>query len=122
MASTKAGGSSTAVIPALSRTTLLDGLAGVRAEAAAPGLVSLAKLSAGHSADVSVGFLITGSLPAAKTIHAASVTFPAGVEVVTIVCEPEATPGLRMMGRLTVITLGRLEDITQILGRKKVMS
>ena len=69
-----------------------------------------------------MGFLITGSLPDAKTIHAASVTFPAGVEVVTVVCQPEATPGLKMLGRLTVITIGRLDDIKQILGRKKVMS
>jgi hypothetical protein len=45
-----------------------------------------------------------------------------GVEVVAVVCQPEATPGLKLLGRLTVITIGRLDDIKQILGRKKVMS
>jgi uncharacterized protein (DUF58 family) len=112
----------TAVIATVSRSTLLDGLAGVHAEVGSPGLLTLAKMSAGHSADVSVGFLVTGSVPSAKTIHAASVTFPAGVEVVVIVCEPEAAPGMRLLGRLSVMTIGRLDDITQILGRKKAVS
>jgi uncharacterized protein (DUF58 family) len=109
-------------IATASRARLLDGLAGVSLAPASPSLSMLATLSAAYSADVSVGFLLTGSVPDAKTIHAASVTFPAGVEVVTIVCQPEATPGLKMLGRLTVITIGRLDDIQQILGRKKVMA
>lgn len=118
-------GAPTATLSAIataSRARLLDGLAGVSLAPASPTLSVLAKSSAAFSADVSVGFLLTGSVPSAKTIHAASVTFPAGVEVVTIVCQPEATPGLKMLGRLTVITIGRLDDIQQILGRKKVMA
>ena len=110
------------VIPAVSRARLLDALAGVERSSASPRLISAATLSAGHSADVSVVFLITGSVPDSKTIHAASVSFPSGVEVVAIVCEPEASPGLRLMGRLSVITIGRLDDIKQILARKKVLS
>lgn len=112
----------TARVATASRARLLDDLAGVSMAEGSPTLITLAKLASGQSADVSVGFLITGSLPDAKTIHAASVTFPAGVEVVTVVCQPEATPALKMLGRLTVITIGRLDDIKQILGRKKVMS
>ena len=112
----------TATVATASRARMLDELAGVSLAEGSPTLITLAKLASGQSADVSVGFLITGSLPDAKTIHAASVTFPAGVEVVTVVCQPEATPGLKMLGRLTVITIGRLDDIKQILGRKKVMS
>jgi hypothetical protein len=105
-----------------SRARLLDDFSGVFLAEASPNLVTLAKLSSGRSADISVGFLITGSVPDAKTIHAASVGFPMGVEVVAVVCQPEATPGLKLLGRLTVITIGRLDDIKQILGRKKVMS
>lgn len=105
-----------------SRARLLDDFSGVFLAEASPNLVTLAKLSSGRSADISVGFLITGSVPDAKTIHAASVSFPMGVEVVAVVCQPEATPGLKLLGRLTVITIGRLDDIKQILGRKKVMS
>ena len=113
---------STAELATASRARLLDDLSGVSLAEGSPGLITLAKLSSGRSGDVSVGFLITGSIPDAKTIHAASVTFPAGVEVVAVICQPEATPGLKMLGRLTVITIGRLDDIKQILGRKKVMS
>lgn len=115
-------GASTTQLATASRARLLDDLSGVSLAEGSPGLITLAKLSTGRSADVSVGFLITGSISDAKTIHAASVTFPAGVEVVAVICQPEATPGLKMLGRLTVITIGRLDDIKQILGRKKVMS
>ena len=119
---TKAPLASTTALATASRARLLDDLSGVSLAEGSPRLITLAKLASGHSADVSVGFLITGSIPDAKVIHAASVTFPAGVEVVAVVCQPEATPGLKMLGRLTVITIGRLDDIKQILGRKKVMS
>jgi uncharacterized protein (DUF58 family) len=118
----KGGTAQAKTLSTASKARLLDALSGVRNQSDSPALSPFAKLAASHSADVSVGFLITGSLPAAQMIHAASVTFPAGVEVVTIVCQPEAVPGLKRMGRLSVVTIGRLDDLQQILGRKKVLS
>ena len=43
--------------------------------------------------------------------------FPAGVDVVAVVCDPEAVPSLRRIAELSVLRIGFLEDLQKSLAR-----
>jgi hypothetical protein len=87
-----------------------------------PTIVELSRLASVQAADVSIVFLVTGAGVDSKTMHSASVAFPAGVEVVVVSCAPEASPVTRRMGRLTVATIGRLDDLQQLLGKRMAVA
>ncbi len=99
---------------------MLDELSGVVLDSSSPHLVELARLASLQAADVSVAFVVTSAGAQAREIHAASVVFPAGVEVVVISCAPESTPAMRRLGRLSVLNIGRLDDVKQLLAKKSV--
>ncbi|MEY2698877.1 MAG: hypothetical protein RL720_833 [Actinomycetota bacterium] len=118
-------GSAPARIRALStvsRDRLLDELSGVHLQEGSPNIVELSRLASVQAADVSIAFLVTGASIDSKTLHSASVAFPAGVEVVVVSCAPEASPVTRRMGRLTVATIGRLDDLQQLLGKRMAVA
>ena len=118
-------GSTPARIRALStvsRDRLLDELSGVHMQEGSPTIVELSRLASVQAADVSIVFLVTGAGVDSKTMHSASVAFPAGVEVVVVSCAPEASPVTRRMGRLTVATIGRLDDLQQLLGKRMAVA
>ncbi|RJT90691.1 DUF58 domain-containing protein [Cryobacterium melibiosiphilum] len=101
----------------ISRARLLDGLSGVeRADTALP-LPGLATVAAESVAGISVAFLICGTPTTLAQLRAASTQFPSGVEVVAVVCDPEAPPTLRRVAELSVLTIGFLEDLQKSLAR-----
>lgn len=104
----------------VSSQRLLDELSGVTAETDAVEVIELARLAAVDAADVSVVFLVTGAAHETKTLHAASVAFPVGVEVVVLTCAPEASPSIKKLDSLTIATIGRLDDVQQLLSRRSV--
>jgi hypothetical protein len=97
--------------------TLLDDLSGVDRAAAVNPLLDVASLAVEAHRDVSVGFLVCGSPTTARDIQAAALAFPADVGVVAIVCNPHAEPGFRRLGAVSVITIGLLDDLRQVLAR-----
>jgi uncharacterized protein (DUF58 family) len=101
----------------LSRSRLLDDLAVVEHADAALGIVDVARVTADEVIGISVAFLICGSLATPAELRAASTKFPAGVEVVAVVCDPEVVPGLRRVAGLSVLTIGYLEDLQKSLAR-----
>jgi uncharacterized protein (DUF58 family) len=106
----------------ISRERLLDELSAVNLAEGSPSLIELARQAAAHAADVSVAFLVTGAGVDAKTMHSASVAFPQGVEVVVVACAPEAAPSMKRIGRLTVATIGRLDDLQQLMGKRMAIA
>jgi uncharacterized protein (DUF58 family) len=97
--------------------TLLDDLSGVDRAAAVNPLLDVASLAVEAHRDVSVGFLVCGSPTTARDIQAAALAFPADVGVAAIVCNPNAEPGFRRLGQVSVITIGLLDDLRQVLAR-----
>lgn len=97
--------------------TLLDDLAGVeRSEDVSP-LRDAASLSAESHPDVSVAFLVCGSTLTPTQLQSAALAFPADVGVVAVVCSPEAEPGFRRLGSMSVLSIGLLDDLRQLLAR-----
>ncbi len=101
----------------LTRTRLLDDLAIVEHSASAIGIRDVARVTADEITGISVAFLVCGSLTTPTDLRAASTKFPAGVEVVAVVCDPETVPGLRRVSGLSVLTIGYLEDLQKSLAR-----
>lgn len=104
-------------LSAISRDRLLDDLATVELADAALSILDVARV-AGHTASgVSMTFLICGSNASKATLRSASLKFPAGIDVVAVVCNAEATPGLRQVAGLWLLTIGFLDDLRPALSR-----
>jgi uncharacterized protein (DUF58 family) len=100
-----------------SRSRLLDELAVVESAETAIAMTDIARVAGAQVPGVSLAFLICGSATTAGELRAASVKFPAGVEVIAVVCDPEAAPQLRAAPGLSVLTIGFLEDLPKSLAR-----
>lgn len=99
----------------LSRLRLLDDLTRLELADNALGLVDLARVAAGRVGGMSVAFLLLGSTASASTLRSAAASFPEGVEVVAVVCEPGYVPSLRRVADLTVVNIGYLADLQKAL-------
>ena len=100
-----------------SRERLLDELAVVDLAETAIAITDIARVAGGQVVGVSVAFLICGSSTTPAELRAASTKFPAGVEVIAVVCDPDAAPRLRSAPGLSVLTIGYLEDLPKSLAR-----
>ena len=107
------------VLTSVSPARLLDEIAGIVLSANSLPLAGLTPLAANVAADVSVVFAVTGSVAGVSEIEQASLPFGAGVEVVALRCAVESAPRLRTSGRLTLGTIGRLDDLTKLLSRNR---
>ena len=101
----------------LTRARLLDDLAVVELAPSALAVTDVARVAGESVEGISVAFLVVGSTTTLTQLRAAAAAFPLGVESVAVVCDPEAVPGLRRLGDLTVLTIGYLEDLQKSLAR-----
>lgn len=105
------------LLSTLSRTRLLDDLAVVERSESALAITDVARVTGEQAGGVSVAFLVCGSGATPQELRAASTKFPADVEVVAVVCDPETKPGLRQVAGLSVLTIGYLDDLMKALAR-----
>ena len=101
----------------VTRARLLDDLALVDRAEAALSILDIARVAGSQISGVSVAFLVCGSTTTASNLRAASTQFPSGVEVVAVVCDPDAVPDLLRVTGLSVLTIGYLDDLRKSLER-----
>jgi uncharacterized protein (DUF58 family) len=106
----------------INRGRLLDDLAAVETAEAALRLPELARVAAESAAGISIAFLVCGSTVTPTQLRTASAQFPVGVDVIAVVCDPEAVPSLRRVAELSVLTVGFLEDLQKSLAGRTVVS
>jgi uncharacterized protein (DUF58 family) len=97
--------------------TLLDDLAGLDRAEHVTSLGDAAALAVETHRDVSIGFLVCGSVPTLRMLQHAALSFPPDVGVAALVCDPEAEPSYRTIGGASVVTIGLLEDLRHVLAR-----
>lgn len=113
-------------LPTISPRVMLDGFSTVEASTAAGTgarvirLESLAALVARSFADLSIAYLVTGAEVPIARLRRAAVALPAGIAIVAVRCEPGAEPTVRHSRELTVLTIGALDDLGQLLARGAV--
>lgn len=98
-------------LPTLTPTRLLDDLAVVEHGPAALGILDVARLAGDAARGVSVAFLVVGSSVTPARLRTAAASFPPGVEVVAIQCDPGRIPGRRRLSAFSVVTVGSLADL-----------
>lgn len=101
----------------VSARTLLDELAGVERTPHVTALPDVTSLAAESYPDVSIAFIVTGSTPTPRTLQAAALAFGSDVGVVAVVCDPKTSPGYRRLGSMSVMSIGLLDDLRQLLAR-----
>ncbi|PZE80873.1 DUF58 domain-containing protein [Curtobacterium sp. MCBD17_032] len=104
-------------LPTVTPTRLLDAFARVDLADACLPVAEVAGLVGRDVAGVSVAFLVVGSTVGIAALRLAASRFPVGVEVVAVVCEPEAVPRSVRVSGLTLMTIGYLEDLRHALYR-----
>ena len=105
------------LLSTLTRARLLDDLSVVERVDTALTITDVARVTGEQAGGVSVAFLVCGSGTTPQELRAASTKFPADVEVVAVVCNPDRPPGLRRVAGLSVLTIGYLEDLQKSLAR-----
>ncbi|MBC7443369.1 MAG: DUF58 domain-containing protein [Ramlibacter sp.] len=111
------GASALRTLSTLTRTRLLDDLSRVETSDRVMHVSALAKAAADTVAGISVAFLVCGSAITLAQLRTAANLFPAGVEVVAVVCDPESVPSLKRVAELSVLRIGFLEDLQHSLAR-----
>lgn len=96
---------------------LLDGFSGIDASENAMALEDVTRLTVQSFPELSIAFLVTGSQVELSRLRAAAFGFPSQVAVVALRVEPGAEPTLRSANELTVLTLGALGDLKNMMAR-----
>ena len=108
---------SISTLPTVTPKALLDATSGVDAADNVMRLESVTKLTVQSYPDLSIAFLMTGSLMPLDRLRMAAISLPAAVEAVAVRSELGEEPTLRSARELAVMTLGALGDLPQMLAR-----
>ncbi|HOA86064.1 MAG: DUF58 domain-containing protein [Microbacteriaceae bacterium] len=81
------------------------------------GVVELAAEVGRSAKTASVVVLVCGSSVSAQQLRDATRLLPFGARNIAVVCEPGATPALRMLGEASVLTIGELGELRGALRR-----
>src|SRR5690606_14429594 len=90
----------------VSARTLLDDFCAVTRGPRASTLGEVTSLASETHPDASIAFLVCGSTQTARSLQAAALAFPSNVGVVAVICNPEAEPGYRRLGSMSVVSIG----------------
>ncbi|MGV8886055.1 MAG: DUF58 domain-containing protein [Microbacteriaceae bacterium] len=104
-------------LPTLSARVLLDAMAEVNGSERAMRLNSVTALTVQSFPEMSIAFLVTGSVMTLARLRAAAVALPQNVTAVAVRVEPGAEPTLRTVGELSVMTIGALHDLKHLIAR-----
>ncbi|MFS0705810.1 DUF58 domain-containing protein [Cellulomonas sp. 179-A 9B4 NHS] len=104
-------------LPTATPRALLDATCTLAAGERATPLEDVASLAAGTCPEMSVAFLVVGSVPGADRLRAAAHALPAGTTVIALRCERDADPSARTLREVTVVTIGALGDLGPLIHR-----
>lgn len=101
----------------LSSRSLLDDLSTVKSDATVTPVEQLCTLATQVIQDMSIAFVMCGSLMTPRRLQSIAAKFPSNVAVVAVVCDQTAAPSYRDFAGLTVITIALLDDLGHLMAR-----
>lgn len=104
-------------VPSRTATQLLDGWSRIQATEQAAPLERLTRGLVESRRPLSMVAIVTGTVPDAARLRRAAAVFPPDVAVLIVRCAPLADPGAHRDDAGTVLTIGALTDLPQLLVR-----
>ena len=104
-------------LPVVSARTLLDATCELRRSARSARIEDVASLAAQSSPHMTLAFLVVGSQVEVPRLATAAHALPLATHAVAVRCELDGEPSVRRTSRLTVLTVGHLEDLGRMLAR-----
>lgn len=104
-------------VPTRTPKALLDGMAAIESGEHVMRLEAVTNLTAQSFSDLSIAFLVTGQRMPLMRLRQAAIALPQGIETIAVRCEPGAEPSIKATREITVVTIGALGDLTQLLAR-----
>ena len=102
----------------VSSRTLLDDLTAIGTSPHAMNVEDVCVLAAQAVPDMSIAFVVCGSLMTARRLQALTLKFAGTVQVVAVLCTPNEQPSYRDLAGTSVLTIGVLEDLRSLLRRR----
>jgi len=104
-------------IPATAPRVLLDGFSGVDRLVDTMAFADVCRLAAEANERLSIAVLVTGSGIGLAKLRQAALAFPADAAIIAVVCDERAHPRTQVVGAMTVVTVGTLDDLAGLLLR-----
>ena len=101
-------------LPTHHRAALLDATCLLERHADAQRLEDVARLTADTFPTTTLAFSVTGREIGLDRIRRTAFALPLGARSATVRCDPGAEPSLRSAGGMTIITIGRLDDLGRL--------
>ncbi|GEL94733.1 DUF58 domain-containing protein [Cellulomonas composti] len=96
---------------------LLDDCSGLSTSSSGAGVTLLGRRVVREAPQCSVAILVTGSVPSDADLRLGTRHLPAGTRTLVVACESGAPVAVRTQGRVSLATLGTLEDLPRLLRR-----
>ena len=96
---------------------MLDGMSAIEVSERAVRMEDVARLTVHSYPDLSIAFLITGSVLPLTRLRAAALAFSTRVQTVAVRCDPGAEPSFKTATELSVMTIGALHDLQHLMAR-----
>lgn len=107
-------------IPTQDAKTMLDAMSGIETSERAMRIEDVSKLTVTSFPELSIAFIVTGSVLPLQRLRAAAIAFSTQVKTVAVRCEPGAEPSFRTTRELSVMTIGALHDLQHMMARGAV--
>ena len=105
------------ILPTITAKAMLDATAQIEVSSRALRIEDVAKLTVQSHPDLSIAFLVTGSLLPLTRLRTAALAFSAQVKIVAVRCEPGAEPSFHTTQELSIMTIGALHDLQHMMAR-----
>jgi len=101
----------------LSARALLDDLSTINGTTNVTPVEQVCTLATQVIQDMSIAFVLCGSLMTPRRLQSIAAKFPSNVAVVAIICDQSAAPSYRDFSGLKVITIALLDDLGHLMAR-----
>ena len=101
----------------LSGRALLDDLSTVESGSTVMTIEQVCSLASQVVHDMSIAFVLCGSLTTPRRLQSIAAKFPTNVTIVAVVCDQAAESSVRNLSGLKVITIALLDDLKQLMAR-----